>query len=116
MAAETVNGLSSDPASHASIGAAPVRRSKTIPKKPSDPFLKLPSQSPIHSTTTAGKEREGGAENESLITKVHRGHGGIKLPTRLTCSQIILTPVLAATFIISLFLVDRRNRSYRAAE
>lgn len=67
-------------------------------KRKPDPFLELantPVSSPLASPGSPASQGEG---DESALKK------------------LVLTPLLFASFVISLFLVDRRNRAYRLAE
>ncbi|KAI8935920.1 hypothetical protein NX059_007428 [Plenodomus lindquistii] len=73
-------------------------------KKKVDPFEEL--------SQAASPEPLPGQEEESILTKARRLPKDMHLNVKLT-SQIILTPVLFISFIVSLFLVNHRNRARR---
>ncbi|KAF2239201.1 hypothetical protein EV356DRAFT_166335 [Viridothelium virens] len=91
------------PSSPSSLSSRPPSRSRPKhSKKKSDPFLELnttPGNSPSPPNSPETSHETGPSDpSESFFT------------------QLILSPLLFTSFLLSLFLVDRRNRAYRVSE
>ncbi|KAL1635684.1 hypothetical protein SLS58_010122 [Diplodia intermedia] len=84
-------------------------------KRKPDPFRELastPLPSPLASPGSPESFASQGKDDESALRKAQS-----QAPSAdLRHHQLVLTPFLFASFIISLFLVDRRSRAYRLAE
>jgi hypothetical protein len=92
---------------------SPPTRRRHAKKKANDPFLEL-AKTPLPSPSAELPGNEDEEEEESLLTRVC-------LPLITTsqnqastnAKQIILTPLLFTSFLISLFLVNRSDRARR---